>query len=252
MAFSLCFERAIGPFFLRNKDHLITPTKFFAFLNKEFPMLLGSKTTSKPFYLYLKSFGLQGSEQLAFATFINSTPYTLEEFKLKFLQEWTSLLYRRSQRNNAQVFYYQLLCKWNGLSLKALNFLHQTSHKMPSATFKRKINRFSQQQEQDNLQIIQTNPSVVWFDNFTKIFSRDYIFQEDNKSYSFYDLTVCCGFLFPPDHHSTVMSIVRQREALLRHKHSGLEVFNLKTDLIFTLPVGDQQHCSYKRYTGTF
>ena len=182
--------------------------------------------------------------------FLVDCPFSIGELKLKFLQEWVGLAYRRNQKNNDQIFYYQLLLKWSGTTCSGRDYLFQTNFRMPTSTFYRKYTLFSKRCEKETELKLQQQSFIVWFDNFTKIFGRDYKFREDGKSYTMYDLTVVCAFVIPSPFpvNPTLLEVTESQSPV----HKGPKNFEAKADLIFQFPSSQPKEMCYKRYEGFF
>lgn len=247
MAFCSNYEEKISKFFWDNKSTLITPSDFFFHLKKKMPHKLGKTTLPKPFFHFLEMYGFNGKSQSSLLSFLRNCCYSLIELKLKFLQEWISIIYRRNQKNNHQIFFYQLLLKWCGCSIEGMDFLQQTHNRMSTSTFFQKYCAFSKQCEKDNFERLKGKNFVTWFDNFTKIFSRDYTFQQDGKSYTMYDLTVVCALLLPSP---PLLKVDESSFELQDRLHFGRQVFEAQTSLVFQMPQVNPTEVLYQRYKG--
>ena len=113
---------------------------------------------------------------------------------------------------------------------------------MPPATFYRKLQAFTDNVKERNVQLLHQSHFVVWVDNFTKLFSHDYVFQEDGQNYSMYDLTVACAFLFPPAVRNLQTTLMFNRSSTAPLSHGATD------DLVFSMPHADDVGCWYKRY----
>ena len=250
MSFSVKFKPLNCDFFQQNSKEVVKPPVFFDFLQKQFPYILHpSQNISEPFQLYLHQFGFNGTTSNCLATFLEDCPYSLEELKVKFLQEWISLAYCNSQKNNSQVFFYQLLLKWVGTSAEGRSSLFQTHFKMPKSTFYLKYNAFAKQCSEETQKTLAQSNFVVWFDNFTKIFGQDYCVTSSGKTFSVYDLTVCCAFLLTKEADLQVNTPVSPS---VQTCHYGQEVFQAGLSLAMEMPKSDPEKVLYRRYSGLF
>jgi len=250
MAFAPAVVKTVSHYFDEHSFHLITPKMLFSHLQHRYPQLLhGHGSIPKPFFFYLQSYGLVNNSRVAFLLFQKQCPYSMSELKLKFFFEMACLVYRKNQRNNFQVFLYNLLLKWTGKSIHGRSFVNQTIFKMPASTFYRKMDIFAKQVKQNNIHLLQSNRFVIWIDNFTKICSRNYVFQEDGKNYSMYNLTVAAAFMFPARERTINNTLMFNRSAQAPLCH-GSQVFEAIDSVAFALPHEDSSVCIYKRYEG--
>src|SRR3569623_626314 len=110
----------------------------------------------------------------------------------------------RSQKQNHQVFLFNLLMRWNGLSFEGRRLLQSSGLDIPKSTFYLKLSSMMEDTREINRETIMRGPFALWIDNLTKVFSRDYQFHDVGRLYKVNDLTVCGAFMAfdtEKDHH---------------------------------------------------
>ena len=118
----------------------------------------------------------------------------------KFVFDFFISAYHASQKCNHQLFLFNLLLRWNGLSIHGRKMMLSTGLTMPKSTFYRRLQVSHQDIFNINLETMSQGPFALWVDNFTKVFSRDYKFYDGDRVFQVNDFTVCGALLaFKPD-----------------------------------------------------
>lgn len=247
MAFSFHVQEKAVSFFKKQTEFFSSPGKLQAWMSKRFDSVVvaGLGSVPKPFFSFLKMYGLEDATKKSFEEFVSQSPFSVKHLRSKYFLELMNLCRKRNQKTNHQVFLFHLVAKFCGTQALARRILFNNFLDLPCSTFYLKQKSYVENFVQERISSVSNKTFVAWIDNFTKVHSVDFQVNDQGKSYSMKDLTVCCLFLPSTEINSTVYNSTF--ETLNSKDFSSIKVFDSAPAVAFNMLEEFETNSVYKR-----